>query len=189
MEARFIQFIGPSLPPTHPPIYSFNPTLTLYNLTHPPTHPRPPAPHSNRLFLLHPTHPPTHPNPKTGEDLDCPFDKDGSLNIYKSLVSALRLIVSAINHDGYNPLPRPTHPPTKPPKAPRPPTSSSVLTGTPSHPSLSSPRNALAPKSFTFDDADGEEQVHTKRKAYEPLQYLLTVLYLLSHTSVQTVSS
>eukprot|EP00624_Nannochloropsis_granulata_P001354 evm.model.NODE_16562_length_22072_cov_23.092787.3 len=54
------------------------------------------------------------------------------------------------------------------------------------HPSLSSPRNALAPKTFTFDDAAGKEQVHTKAKTYEPLQYLLTVFYLLSHTSIQT---
>jgi len=54
------------------------------------------------------------------------------------------------------------------------------------HPSLSSPRNVLAPKTFTFDDTAGKKQVHTKSKTYEPLQYLLTVFYLLSHTSVQT---
>jgi hypothetical protein len=175
-----------------------------------------------------------------GEDLERPFDREGSLSIYRALVSALRLIVAAINYEGYDPAPQEASQEEekveekevkrsgssssinsssssssnssnsnsrRPPTVPTTNSSSSsggggnglgrtftrpaslsssalVMQGT--HPSLSSPRNALAPKTFTFDDAAGQEHVHTKSKTYEPLQYLLTVLYLLSHTSVQT---
>lgn len=143
-----------------------------------------------------------------GDELERPFDPVGSLHLYQTLVTALRLLVAVMQFEGYEPAP-----PVEKEKAKakegeekrkgnrRPPpvpgshglalsrseslsSSSLVLHGT--HPSLSSPRNALAPKTFTFDDAAGESQVHTKSKANEPLQYLVTVLYLLSHTSVQT---
>ncbi len=139
-----------------------------------------------------------------GEDLERPFDEEGSLAIYRALVVALRLIVAVISLDGYDPAASSggdggkggdgggAGGDGKGKPAGSPPTT--AQTPLVKHPSLSSPRNLLAPKSFTFEDpedkgkAGGAQRlmVHTKAKAYEPLQYLLTTLYLLSHTAVQT---
>jgi hypothetical protein len=146
-----------------------------------------------------------------GEDLERPFGEEGSLAIYRALVVALRLIVAVISLDGYNPVAGGDEEEEAgagvgagagASSSSKPPASSPTTAQTPlaEHPSLSSPRNMLAPKSFTFEDptegageggrkgggAGPALMVHTKAKAYEPLQYLLTTLYLLSHTAVQT---
>lgn len=102
-----------------------------------------------------------------GEDLDRPFDEEGSFNIYRALAVALRLLVAVISLDGYNPLLKEGEGGFKGKRG--------KLVGSPmptaqtplaEHPSLSSPRNLLAPKSFTFEDpeakASGGLMVHTK---------------------------
>lgn len=104
-----------------------------------------------------------------GEDLDRPFDEEGSFNMYRALVVALRLLVAVISLDGYNPVQKEGEE-GKGAKG----VAGRLLMGSPTtaktplaeHPSLSSPRNLLAPKSFTFEDpeakASGGLMVHTK---------------------------
>lgn len=98
-----------------------------------------------------------------GEDLERPFDEEGSFGIYRSLVVALRLIVAVISLDGYNPVAEEGKGKGKLPVGSPTTTATTPLA---KHPSLSSPRNLLAPKSFTFEDpeakANGGLMVHTK---------------------------
>ena len=102
-----------------------------------------------------------------GPALERPFDQTASVALFESLALCLHFLVAAIR-----PLPRAGRPTadsnddnTIPPTEERP---------------------IIPPKSFTILDEKGTESVIWKSRGYDPLQYLLVVLYLMSHTSIQT---
>ena len=96
-----------------------------------------------------------------GEDLERPFDAEGSMTIFRSLMIALQLVVVVLSKNIKN---------------------EAVVVGNGAEDSI--PPLAPHEKFFTLVDEEGRES--TTSKQYDPLQYLLTVLYLLSHTAVQT---
>jgi len=102
-----------------------------------------------------------------GPALERPFDQITSVALYESMAMCLHFLIATIR-----PLQRSGTPTegnvddnTVPPNCERP---------------------MVPPKNFTIVDDKGVESVIWKSRGYDPLQYLLVILYLLSHTPIQT---